>query len=187
MLIAAAALLSPSVLFGQKLMKENGIFIIDLSNMHSSVITKTPKNPTTTATNTSMGSQDTDISSAKSNETLYYKFEIIDEPAWRQGATWMAAIETCQKYEIAGRKNWRLPTQKELVFLGVFNSRIVDFLGCSALTHAVGDANGNVWTATEHNETLAWRSIPVTGEMWNTGSGITKKSILKFVCIREIP
>lgn len=187
LVLIAAALLSPSVLFGQKIMKDNGMFIIDLSNMDSRVITKTPKKPTTTANNGSTGSKD-DISSAESNETLYYKFEIIDEPAWRnggEGTTWKAAIDSCNNYEKDGRKDWRLPTQKELVFLGVLSPRI-NALGCTALINRDHLAVDCLWAATEVSGTTAWRSTPATGEMWNLG---TTKSLTqyRFVCIRELP
>lgn len=187
LVLIAAALLSPSVLFGQKIMKENGMFIIDLSNMDSRVITKTYKNRTTTATNDLTGSKG-DISSAESNETLYYKFEIIDEPAWRnggKGTTWKAAIDSCNNYEKDGKKDWRLPTQKELVFLGVLSPRI-NALGCTALInrdHLVVDC---LWAATEVSGTMAWRSTPATGEMWNLQTPKTHTQY-RFVCIRELP
>lgn len=187
LVLIAAALLSPSVLFGQKIMKDNGMFIIDLSNMDSRVITKTPKKPTTTATNISKGSKG-DISSAESNETLYYKFEIIDEPAWRNGGngtTWKDAIDSCNNYEKDGKKDWRLPTQKELVFLGVLSPRI-NALGCTALINRDHLAVDCLWAATEVSGTTAWRSTPATGEMWNSGTTKTLTQY-RFVCIRELP
>lgn len=188
LVLIAAALLSPSVLFGQKIMKENGMFIIDLSNMDSRVITKTYKNRTTTASDESTGRSKDDISSAESNETLYYKFEIIDEPAWRnggKGTTWKAAIDSCSNYEKDGKKDWRLPTQKELVFLGVLSPRI-NALGCTALINRDHLAVDCLWAATEVSGTMAWRSTPATGEMWNLQ---TPKSLTqyRFVCIRELP
>lgn len=206
----ATALLSSSVVYGQRVERKNGIFIVDLSGMikEGSTVTKTGKKSTTTADSTSLGyDEENDLSSKKNNETLYYKFEIIDVKDWRrwgwskgmtatygEGATWKQAIDACSKFEIDGRKNWRLPTQGEAVLLSVLWIPIRT-VGCSVLNmEGVGynpqDISQFSWTATEYNADYAWWADYVSGETYpkvpGGWSSYNKKKKLKFFCIREI-
>jgi len=111
------------------------------------------------------------------NQTVYHKLEVASSN--RDGGAamyWPAAVNACMEADINGKTGWRLPTQRELIYIWIFRE---------AIEGVGGDQFGGngYWSVTEESETSAWSVTFASGWVGPT----TKSTFSWFVrCVREL-
>lgn len=160
------AVLSSTAAFGQKVVVEGNMVIIDASDV-THVTEK--KARTTQATNiTHVPVNDlTDIASRISNDKVYKKFEISKSDN-TNGANWLNSVNTICTGTINGSEGWRLPTQRELILIWILKSVLEkqnDFNGFSSSFY---------WSATSSGDKLGYRV--------NFGSSFVDSELKTYFC-----
>lgn len=111
------AILSSTAAFGQKIVVEGNMVIIDASAMTHVTEKKTRTTQATNITHVPVNDL-TDIASKISNAKVYKRFE-VSKTDNSSGTTWLTAVNTICTGTINGSTGWRLPTQRELILIWI--------------------------------------------------------------------
>lgn len=111
------AMLSSTAAFGQKIVVDGDMVIIDASAMTHVTDKKARTTLATNITNAPVNDL-TDIASKQSNDKVYKKFE-ISKTDNSSAANWLTAVNTICDGTINGSTGWRLPTQRELILIWI--------------------------------------------------------------------
>ena len=196
-ILLIATLLAPAGLMAQKMYKTGtggtAQIILDMTNtgegigMPATAVTSTPKYDAAymaTPGNTPVNSASTmanNLESGSINATVYEKLEIAPQDLGTSGLgagtmtrNWATAFTACQGLNHNGT-GWRLPTQRELIMMWIFSTKINNMVG-STFTATI------YWCATENASSSAWHV--------NFGNGITDNNTKSFTyrlrCVREL-
>lgn len=200
LLVLLVGLITPTGLHAQKVYKKNNKVILDLTvaaGMPKDAVTQTSKTDAYTANFPELPEQialnkvngiDNDQNNPI-NATVFQKLEVApyDVNGHNEISStkteimtrvWNLAFTGCKesKYDNGG---WRLPTQRELMLIYIFNP---------ALTHVLREVGGtplesdNYWSATEYDKYNAWHMIFNVGFM----SHAIKAEGFRIRCVREV-
>ena len=184
LLAAVACLAAVTTARAQKVYTEGTSIVLDLSvaaGMPAGVVTTTHKVfpvPDPDIGNIQVWSKD-NLESGLLNQTVYHKLEIAKSDLDAAAVHWRAAVIDCREKTIQGKTGWRLPTQRELLYMLIFKTAIVGE-GADAFAN-----NTNYWSVTEHNGTAAY--ILGLGESgYLAADGIKGSMTWRARCVREM-
>lgn len=146
-----------------------GQVIIDASKMDPKDFTRAPKALTTSATNSTIADNNLEhLSSAASNEKVYYKFEVQKEDLGGN-FSWERKLNDCRTLNIDGAIRWRLPTIKELTLMFRLKSDLMSFdvLINPATYGSATERNSDTYFTLDGSDSLLENYIKTkTGNAW---------------------
>ena len=162
-ILLTVVLYAPVGLTAQKMYMQSGKIVLDMTNtgegigLPAEAVTSTPKYFGVTAVDNSnwLINATDNLPTGTINATMYEKLEIAPQDLGTSGLgagamtmLWDAAFNDCINCTYDGG-GWRLPTQRELLMMWIFRTKINDFSGTSF-------GAGYYWSATEGDADYAW-------------------------------
>ena len=185
------ALMAPAGLMAQKVYKDAGRIILDMTvaaGMPADAVTSVSKRTayaSFTPNASVLGTVDgvNNDQGHPINATVFQKLEIAPYDMNTSGEMtgsgtltmpWANAFNNCRSSTHAGG-NWRIPTQREVQMMWIFRQGIEDF-------GSVFSSN-NYWSAAEANANSAWAIDFTLGVMNST---VSKTYNYRVRCVREV-
>lgn len=148
-LLVLVGILSTTMCYAQKVAKGPNGAIIDASAIPHTKVKKARGTDSVETNEGGINGTNTagNLSSAVSNEKVYYKFEVYARDL--ESRRWFPAINLCKDLTVDGG-NWRMPTYRELVLMWVLKPELEQIEGF------VPFRNEPYWSATESINWLCW-------------------------------
>ena len=185
LLAAVACVAAVTTARAQKVYKDGNAIVLDLSVAAGmpagAVTTKHKVFPLSAPLDNNLVWSVDNLESADSkgllNQTVYHKLEVAPSNVQTAAMYWPAAVKACKEANINGNTGWRLPTQRELIYIWIFREAIEGVGG-----DPFGD-NSGYWSVTEESGTFAWSVTFAAGWV-----GFTEKSKMSWFvrCVREL-
>ena len=135
--------------------------------------------------------------------SVFTKLEIAPratDPAYTDRQTWEKAAEYCKNLEVDGKKDWRMPTQRELMLMYLLNKELGSKYQLLSSTddHINPDPNSDeyhvfYWSATQDNtvessKNTVWSVCFCTDKASLTGKteGYDKEKVNYVRCVRDV-
>jgi hypothetical protein len=196
-MILFAGLLVSAGLQAQKVSVKSGKVILDLTvaaGMPAGAITSVPKNWNGRGTPHNSGSVLTgNLDAGDINERVFQKLEVAPKDMNKAGEiggpeaagmlmTWVEAFTGCNgaTYDNGG---WRLPTQRELQLIWIFND-VLNTKVSPILSNYTALSSAYYWSATERNTMAAWNMNFGTGVMGTNEKTVSTRDHVR--CVREV-
>ena len=167
----------------QKVRLENSNqIVLELSTtagMPAGAVTTAPKAFPLTPPPTNNGTWSSDnMTNGLFNQTVYHRLEIAPTDSGSY-MDWAAAVIHCRSTTINGSSGWRLPTQRELMYMWIFRDPI------NTLSIPLGGtsfSSNYYWSSTEDYGTFAWIVFFPNGDTY-----LSYKTSTNLVrCVREL-
>ena len=193
-ILLTVVLLAPAGLLAQKIYKtgtgSTAQIVLDMTNTGEGIglpagsVTATKKYTGSYSPSTSawLINATDNMANGSINATVYRKLEIAPRDLGTSGLgsgtmimQWPAAFSACKGLNYNG-SGWRLPTQRELMLMWIFRTKINDLSGTAFLSST------HYWAATENSATNVWY-ITFTPGYTNT---VFKTNNNRARCVREL-